>query len=333
MGLFEKFLAIFQKKDVAVDASQTDAPKPIAPGAPPTEAMPAERAPVVEGQKTAIPPDEKVPTTAQSDTKEAKPVSDKITAGHVHMSGCTGCEVAIADNYEGLLTLLDKYVDWVYDLTLADVRHIPEMDVALVEGSVCINDHLSVEEIRETREKSKIVVALGACACSGNITRFARGGQQNQPQHESFVAIGDLIDVDVYIPGCAPTPQQIRNVCVAAYLLLKGNDDQKALAGAYLKPLMAVAKCDPAPTGCGHACGCDLIVGVINQGLCMACGACAASCPVRAITMQYGKPNIDRELCIKCGACFNQCPRGWYSFDVVNQYESIMETIDAAMAP
>ncbi|HOV67318.1 MAG TPA: hypothetical protein PLI31_03040 [Methanoregulaceae archaeon] len=57
-------------------------------------------------------------------------MSDKITAGHVHMSGCTGCEVAIADNYAGLLTLLDKYVDWVYDLTLADVRHIPEMDVA-----------------------------------------------------------------------------------------------------------------------------------------------------------------------------------------------------------
>ena len=67
-------------------------------------------------------------------------MSDKITAGHVHMSGCTGCEVSVADNYAGLLTLLDKYVDWVYDLTLADVRHIPEMDVALVEGSVCIND-------------------------------------------------------------------------------------------------------------------------------------------------------------------------------------------------
>ena len=140
MGFFDKILAIFQKKDVAVDTPQTDAPIPAAPGAPPTEAIPAERAPVVEEQKPAVPPDEKVPTTAQPDIKEAKPVSDKITAGHVHMSGCTGCEVAIADNYAGLLTLLDKYVDWVYDLTLADVRHIPEMDVALVEGSVCIND-------------------------------------------------------------------------------------------------------------------------------------------------------------------------------------------------
>ena len=67
---------------------------------------------------------------------------DKITMGHVHMSGCTGCLVSLADNYGGLLTILDKYADLVYGLTLADVRHIPKMDVALVEGSVCINDKL-----------------------------------------------------------------------------------------------------------------------------------------------------------------------------------------------
>ena len=96
------------------------------------------------------------------------------------------------------------------------------MDVALVEGSVCIQDKLSVEEIKETREKAAVVVAVGGCACYGNITRFGRGGQPNQPQHESYLPIGDLIKVDVYIPGCAPTPQLIRNVCVMAYLLLKG---------------------------------------------------------------------------------------------------------------
>ena len=139
--------------------------------------------------------------------KEVKPVADKMTIGHVHMSGCTGCLVSLADNYAGLLTILDKYADLVYGLTLADVRHIPKMDVALVEGSVCINDKLAVEEIKETREKAAIVVAVGGCASYGNITRFCRGGQQNQPQHESFLPIGDLIKVDVvYTRLCTDSP-------------------------------------------------------------------------------------------------------------------------------
>ncbi len=264
---------------------------------------------------------------AEITKKEEKPVANKITVGHVHMSGCTGCLVSLADNYAGLLTILDKYADLVYGLTLADVRHIPKMDVALVEGSICIQDKLSVEEIKQAREKAAIVVAVGGCAATGNINRFDRGGQQNQPQHESFVPISDIIDVDVFIPGCAPTPQMIRNVCLMAYLLLRGTDDQKKLAGQYLKPLMDLAK-----VSFGSKMNfTTLMQEVVNQGLCMGCGSCSGACPVRAISMEYGKPQGQRDLCINCGACYSQCPRSFFDHSLMEQHEAIGELIAAVM--
>ena len=42
----------------------------------------------------------------------------------------------------------------------------------------------------------------------------------------------------------------------------------------------------------------------------IACGACAAACPVEAITEGDGKYVIDADTCISCGSCADTCPVG-----------------------
>ncbi len=41
---------------------------------------------------------------------------------------------------------------------------------------------------------------------------------------------------------------------------------------------------------------------------CISCGACAAGCPVDAISEGEGKFEIDENTCISCGACAAGCP-------------------------
>ena len=41
---------------------------------------------------------------------------------------------------------------------------------------------------------------------------------------------------------------------------------------------------------------------------CIACGACAANCPVECIAQKEDKYEIDSEKCISCGSCAGVCP-------------------------
>ena len=43
---------------------------------------------------------------------------------------------------------------------------------------------------------------------------------------------------------------------------------------------------------------------------CISCGACAAECPVEAISEGDGKFEIDPDKCTECGNCAQVCPVG-----------------------
>ena len=45
-------------------------------------------------------------------------------------------------------------------------------------------------------------------------------------------------------------------------------------------------------------------------GECVSCGACAADCPVEAVSEGAEKYQIDESVCIDCGECQENCPIG-----------------------
>ena len=46
----------------------------------------------------------------------------------------------------------------------------------------------------------------------------------------------------------------------------------------------------------------------INHNECIGCGACAANCPIDAISLRDGVYVVDESMCIDCGACSASCP-------------------------
>lgn len=233
--------------------------------------------------------------------KVAEEEKAKPRIGYIHLSGCTGDVMSLSENYDILAPLLTEMVDIVYGQTLVDLWEMPEMDIALVEGSVCLQDEHSMHELMEVREKAGLVVAFGSCAATGCFTRYSRGGQQAQPNHESFVPIADVVKVDLALPGCPPSPEIIAKTVVAA---INGDMD-------YLQPMMDLA-------GYTEACGCDLQLKVVNQALCIGCGTCAMACQTRALDMTNGRPELNEDRCVKCGICYTQCPRSWWPADRIN---------------
>ena len=52
-------------------------------------------------------------------------------------------------------------------------------------------------------------------------------------------------------------------------------------------------------------------IAVVEQGRCVACGACENVCPRKAIGVYKGcYARVDLSLCVGCGKCGQTCPAG-----------------------
>lgn len=84
-----------------------------------------------------------------------------------------------------------------------------QSDVLLIEGTVTAKMATRVRLIYDQMPSPKWVIAMGACAMSG--------GLYAKDSYNVVQGVGDIVPVDVYVPGCPPRPETI----LQAFLLLR----------------------------------------------------------------------------------------------------------------
>jgi NAD-reducing hydrogenase small subunit len=158
-------------------------------------------------------------------------MSEVKTLATVWLDGCSGCHMSLLDMDERLIELSSQF-RLVFS-PLVDQKTFPErVDVTLVEGAVASEDDL--KKIRKIREHTRMLVSLGDCALTGNVSAmrnacgpkpvFVRVYEQNADLQRQVPTVGvpalldrvrpvhEVVPVDVFVPGCPPSADTIYQV-------------------------------------------------------------------------------------------------------------------------
>lgn len=153
---------------------------------------------------------------------------EKARIATLWLDGCSGCHMSLLDMDERLLEIADK-IELVYS-PVVDAKEFPDnVDLTLVEGAIATDE--DIKKITRVRCKTKLLIALGDCAVTGNVPAMRnnfvledvlkRAYVENATAHQvvpdqeipklesKVIPLQELVAVDLFVPGCPPSADLI----------------------------------------------------------------------------------------------------------------------------
>jgi len=133
-------------------------------------------------------------------------------------TGCEGCQLQLTNKEETLGAFLGAVE--IVRFREASSDEGDDYDVALVDGAITRQDE--VERLEAIRERAKVLVAMGSCACFGGINKLKNAYDLDEANREVYGdcpketlptrALSEVVAVDLEVPGCPVTKDEIERV-------------------------------------------------------------------------------------------------------------------------
>ena len=151
----------------------------------------------------------------------AKEKNKKIKIGWFTFSCCEDSTIVMTELMNEHWQEWKKIFDFRHVNVLKSKNILDELDIAFVEGAIVSQDHIN--KLKEIREKSKKIIAIGACAVIGMPAGQRNYFNEEQKQEIEFLIarfkalpkvlkVSDVVKVDAEVPGCPMDPDKFLEV-------------------------------------------------------------------------------------------------------------------------
>lgn len=142
------------------------------------------------------------------------------------LTSCDGCQLEFLNLGERLIELLEN------DIEIADFRLVKgfgkkrtRFDITFIEGAPVTKDERKL--LKEVRKRTKVLVAIGACACIGGVTELKNYcdkynavsyvyKKEKNYENADVKPVKALVKVDFELPGCPLNREEL-------YFFIKAN--------------------------------------------------------------------------------------------------------------